>query len=331
MLNTNQNCEIAVVTTNEVRNTVADYMISSNIDRIKWQLRHHKRCYYLYVATIHKDELEIKTWATMRRTISYTNYYEVTNPKLDGSEQDIVKTKQFIKQLVNLLKLTNLTNIVNQIIASASAGEYTNLVDWYVLNCFSFCDHCNHYGTRFNSLLNCITHNSYVFNKFALYWTNHWADFKKLCTKNEMYIGDMLAACTTEIPECRTLALTMLNKTIDLNNKYYPQYATRFMFTALQKLQVSITPNLPFEYITLFDDFSYSQIKQVNIQLTSKNDLTRLVDIMLQSYTNNISHFVLHLNGYVNDIKELVNLFADLTKITGYDYSLLEELKKSVN
>lgn len=330
MLNTDQNVDIAPVTTDEVRTAVADYMISCNLKQIKRQLR-YKRCDALFVAAIHKDELDMKTVSTMRRMLSDTNYYEVTNPKLDGSEQDIVKTKQFIKQLVNLLKLTNLTNIVNQIIASASAGEYTNLVDWYVLNCFSFCDHCNHYGTRFNSLLNCITHNSYVFNKFALYWTNHWADFKKLCTKNEMYIGDMLAACATEIPECRTLALTMLNKTIDLNNKYYPQYTTRFMFTTLQKLQVSITPNLPFEYITLFDDFHYPQIKQANIQLTSKTDLTRLVDIMLQYYNNNISHVVFHLNGYVNDIKELVNLFADLKKITGYDYSLLEELKKLVN
>ena len=330
MLNTDQNVDIAPVTTDEVRTDVADYMISCNLKQIKRQLR-YKRCDTLFVAAIHKDELDMKTVSTMRRMLSDTNYYEVTNPKLDGSEQDIVKTKQFIKQLVNLLKLTNLTNIVNQIIASASAGEYTNLVDWYVLNCFSFCDHCNHYGTRFNSLLNCITHNSYVFNKFALYWTNHWADFKKLCTKNEMYIGDMLAACATEIPECRTLALTMLNKTIDLNNKYYPQYTTRFMFTALQKLQVSITPNLPFEYITLFDDFYYPQIKQVNIQLTSKTDLTRLVDIMLQYYDNNINHVMLHLNGYVNNTKELVNLFADLKKITGYDYSLLEELKKIVN
>lgn len=330
MLNTDQNVDIAPVTTDEVRTAVADYMISCNLKQIKRQLR-YKRCDDLFVAALHKDELDMKTVSTMRRMLSDTDYYEVTNPKLDGSEQDIVKTKQFIKQLVNLLKLTNLTNIVNQIIASANAGEYTNLVDWYVLNCFSFCDHCNHYGTRFNSLLNCITHNSYVFNKFALYWTNHWADFKKLCTKNERYIGDMLAACTTEIPECRTLALTMLNKTIDLNNKYYPQYTTRFMFTALQKLQVSITPNLPFEYITLFDDFSYSQIKQANIQLTSKTDLTRLVDIMLQYYNNNISHVVFHLNGYANDIKELVNLFADLKKITGYDYSLLEELKKLVN
>ena len=330
MLNTDQNVDIAPVTTDEVRTDVADYMISCNLKQIKRQLR-YKRCDTLFVAAIHKDELDMKTVSTMRRMLSDTNYYEVTNPKLDGNEQDIVKTKQFIKQLVNLLKLTNLTNIVNQIIASASAGEYTNLVDWYVLNCFSFCDHCNHYGTRFNSLLNCITHNSYVFNKFALYWTNHWADFKKLCTKNERYIGDMLAACMTEIPECRTLALTMLNKTIDLNNKYYPQYTTRFMFTALQKLQVSITPNLPFEYITLFDDFYYPQIKQVNIQLTSKTDLTRLVDIMLQYYDNNINHVMLHLNGYVNNTKELVNLFADLKKITGYDYSLLEELKKIVN
>lgn len=330
MLNTDQNVDIALVTTDEVRTDVADYMISCNLKQIKRQLR-YKRCDTLFVAAIHKDELDMKTVSTMRRMLSDTNYYEVTNPKLDGSEQDIVKTKQFIKQLVNLLKLTNLTNIVNQIIASASAGEYTNLVDWYVLNCFSFCDHCNHYGTRFNSLLNCITHNSYVFNKFVLYWTNHWTDFKKLCTKNEMYIGDMLAACTTEIPECRTLALTMLNKTIDLNNKYYPQYTTRFMFTALQKLQVSITPNLPFAYITLFDDFHYPQIKQANIQLTSKTDLTRLVDIILQYYDNNISHVVLHLNGYANDIKKLVNLFADLKKITGYDYSLLKELKKLVN
>ena len=329
MLNTDQNVDVAPVTTDEVRTAVADYMISYNLKQIKRQLRHHIRCDDLFVAAIHKDELDMKTVSTMRRIVSDQNYYEVTNPKLNGNEQDIVKTKQFIKQLITLLKMTDLVDIVNQIIASASAGEYTNLVDWYVLNCFSFCDHCNHYGTRFNSLLNCITHNSYVFNKFALYWTNHWADFKKLCTENEKHIDDMLAVCTTEMPECRTLALTMLNKTIDLNNKYYPQYATRFMFTALQKLQVSITPNLPFEYITLFDDFSYPQIKQVNIQLTNKTDLTRLVDIMLKY--NNISHVVLHLNGYANDTKELVNLFTDLKKITGYDYSLLEELKKLVN
>lgn len=331
MIDTNQNCEIVVVTTDEVRNAIANYMISCDLEQIKRQLLHHNRCDDLFVAVIHKDELDMKTVGVLSRTTFDINYYEVTNPKLNGSEQDIVKTKQFIKQLVNLLKMTDLVDTVNQIIANANASEYNNLIDWYILNCFSFYDHSNHYGTRFNSLLNCITHNSYVFNKFVLYWTNHWTDFKKLCTKNEMYIGDMLAACTTEMPECRTLALTMLNKTIDLNNKYYPQYTTRFMFTALQKLQVSITPNLPFEYITLFDDFSYSQIKQVNIQLTSKNDLTRLVDIMLQSYTNNISHVVLHLNGYANDIKELVNLFTDLKKITGYDYSLLEELKKLVN
>lgn len=331
MLNTNQNVDIAPITTDEVRNAIADYMISCDLEQIKRQLLHHNRCDDLFVAVIHKDELDMKTVGVLSRTTFDINYYEVTNPKLNGNEQDIVKTKQFIKQLVNLLKMTDLVDIVNQIIANANASEYNNLIDWYILNCFSFYDHCNHYGTRFNSLLNCITHNSYVFNKFVLYWTNHWTDFKKLCTKNEMYIGDMLAACTTEIPECRTLALTMLNKTIDLNNKYYPQYTTRFMFTALQKLQVSITPNLPFEYITLFDDFHYPQIKQANIQLTSKTDLTRLVDIMLQYYNNNISHVVLHLNGYANDIKKLVNLFVDLKKVTGYDYSLLEELKKLVN
>ena len=330
MLNASQNVDVAVVTTNEVRKTVADYMISCNLEQIKRQLR-YKRCDDLFVAVIHKDELDMKTVNALRRTVSNENYYKVTNPKLNGNEQDIIKTKQFIKQLINLLKLTDLVDFVNQIIANVSSGEYTNLVDWYILNCFSFCDHCNHYDAKFNSVLYCITHNSYIFNKFVLYWTNHWAYFEKLCTKNERYIGDMLAACMTEIPECRMLALTMLNKTIDLNNKYYPQYTTRSMFTALQKLQVSITPNLPFEYITLFDDFYYPQIKQVNIQLTSKTDLTRLVDIMLQYYNNNISHVVFHLNGYVNDIKELVNLFADLKKITGYDYSLLEELKKIVN
>lgn len=331
MLNSNQNVDIAPVTTDEVRSAVADYMISCNLEQIRRQLSHHKRCDTLFVAVIHKDELDMKTVGVLRRTTFDINYYEVTNPKLNGNEQDIVKTKQFIRQLVNLLKMTDLVDTVNQIIAHASANEYNNLVNWYILNCFSFCNHCDNYDKKFNSVLYCITHNSYVFNKFVLYWINHWADFKKLCDKNEKHIGDMLAACTTEIPECRMLALTMLNKTIDLNNKYYPQYTTRFMFTALQKLQVSITPNLPFEYITLFDDFYYSQIKQVNIQLTSKTDLARLVDIMLRYYNNNISHVVLHLNGYVNDTKELVNLFADLKKVTGYDYSLLEELKKLVN
>lgn len=311
-----------------MRSAVADYMISCNLEQIRRQLSHHKRCDTLFVAVIHKDELDMKTVGVLRRTTFDINYYEVTNPKLNGNEQDIVKTKQFIRQLVNLLKMTDLVDTVNQIIAHASANEYNNLVNWYILNCFSFCNHCDNYDKKFNSVLYCITHNSYVFNKFVLYWINHWADFKKLCDKNEKHIGDMLAACTTEIPECRMLALTMLNKTIDLNNKYYPQYTTRFMFTALQKLQVSITPNLPFEYITLFDDFYYSQIKQVNIQLTSKTDLARLVDIMLRYYNNNISHVVLHLNGYVNDTKELVNLFADLKKVTGYDYSLLKELKK---
>lgn len=331
MLNSNQNVDIAPVTTDEVRSAVADYMISCNLEQIRRQLSHHKRCDTLFVAVIHKDELDMKTVGVLRRTTFDINYYEVTNPKLNGNEQDIVKTKQFIRQLVNLLKMTDLVDTVNQIIAHASANEYNNLVNWYILNCFSFCNHCDNYDKKFNSVLYCITHNSYVFNKFVLYWINHWADFKKLCDKNEKHIGDMLAACTTEIPECRMLALTMLNKTIDLNNKYYPQYTNRFMFTALQKLQVSITPNLPFEYITLFDDFYYSQIKQVNIQLTSKTDLARLVDIMLRYYNNNISHVVLHLNGYVNDTKELVNLFADLKKVTGYDYSLLEELKKLVN
>lgn len=329
MINTNQNVDI-VITPNEVRKTVADYMISCNLEQIKRQLR-YKRCDDLFVAVIHKDELDMKTVTTLRRTVSNKNYYKVTNPKLNGNEQDIVKTKQFIKQLINLLKLTDLVKIVNQIIANASANKYNNLVDWYILNYFSFCNHCNNYGTKFNSVSYCITHNSYIFNKFVLYWENHWTDFKKLCTKNESHIGDMLAACTTEIPECRTLALTMLNKIIDLNNKYYPQYATRFMFTAFQKLQISITPNLPFEYITLFDDLSYPQIKQVNIQLTSEADLTHLVDIMLKYYTNNISHVVLHLNEYANDVKELINLFADLKKVTGCNYSLLEELRALVD
>lgn len=330
MLNASQNVDVAVVTTNEVRKTVADYMISCNLEQIKRQLR-YKRCDDLFVAAIHKDELDIKTVNALRRTVSNKNYYKVTNPKLNGNEQDIIKTKQFIKQLINLLKLTDLVDFVNQIIANVSSGEYTNLVDWYILNCFSFCDHCNNYDVKFNSVLYCITHNSYVFNKFVLYWTNHWADFKKLCTKNERHISDMLAACTTEIPECRMLAITMLNKTIDLNNKYYPQYATRSMFSAFQRLQVSITPNLPFVYITLFEDSSYPQIKQVNIQLTSKTDLTHLVDIMPKYYTNNISHVVLHLNEYANDAKELINLFADLKKVTGCNYSLLEKLRELVD
>lgn len=257
---------------------------------------------------------------------------EISNPKIANCNkaETVTKIKEFVKNYLAKLAKKQLPDIIYLILNDNDRNLPKNkeiLADlqlWLVANCFKLQDSNYHIVW----LTDIIANNSQLKKQFVSYWTNHFDLLQEYCKQDDTNLDQFFYACDGSDPTEKAI----INKVIDkINNHYLPNDTSLPLLSALNRLQLTETPTLTFDYLNFYINCWYYNKKlpdlqfKFNLKIYNKASLAKFMEILLSWDDFTLPQVTVNVGKYRIKIKQIL---TDLQRI--YDISHNEHINQAI-